>query len=232
MSNYLIVGASTGIGFETARQLTNNGNQVIALSRSKGELDKLEGCTHIPYDATGDDFPELNLETLDGFVYAPGTINLKPFHRLSSDDFRSDFEINVIGAVKTLQHVLPLLKKGTNSSVVLFSTVAVQQGMGFHSSIASSKGAIEGLTKSLAAELAPKIRVNCVAPSVTDTPLAERLLSTEEKKQASGKRHPLQRVGEATDLAKITKFLLTEESSWITGQVIGVDGGMSTLKML
>lgn len=171
-------------------------------------------------------------EVIDGLVYAPGSINLKPFNRLSIEDFENDFEVNVLGAVKTIQKLLPNLKKSESASVVLFSSVAAKLGMPFHASISASKSAVEGLMKSLAAELsAQKIRVNAIAPSLTDTNLAATLLSTPEKREASGKRHPLQRLGTADEIAKMVEFLLSENSSWITGQIIGIDGGMSKIKL-
>ena len=150
---------------------------------------------------------------------------------LKPDAFRSDFEINVIGAIKVLQQTQRLLQKTANSSVVLFSTVAVGQGMPYHASIAASKGAIEGLTKTLAAEWAPKVRVNCVAPSLTDTPLAARLLSSDERREVSAQRHPLKRVGTVSDISEAVCFLLSEKSGWMTGQILGVDGGISALKV-
>ncbi|MEM6830575.1 MAG: SDR family oxidoreductase [Bacteroidota bacterium] len=227
---YLVVGGSSGIGLEVVKRLEKEGHRTVVLSRTNDKLQGIQNVEHVSYDvASGSDF-ELGLSKLDGVVYAPGTINLKPFHRLKSEDFNHDFQINVLGAVHVLQKVMPLLKKGEDASVVLFSTVAVQQGMAFHASVAASKGAVEGLARSLAAEWAPTIRVNCIAPSVTDTPLAERLLSTNEKKEASGKRHALQRVGTAEDIANLTYFLLTNESGWMTGQTLGIDGGMSTLR--
>lgn len=181
---------------------------------------------------TSESAPDLSLETIDGFAYCPGTINLKPFHGLKLEDFQMDFEVNVKGAIKTLQPIVKQLKKQGNASIVFFSTVAVQQGMPFHSSVAASKGALEGLTRSLAAELAPHVRVNCIAPSVTDTPLASRILSSEEKKEASGKRHALNRVGSADEVARLAAFLLSDESGWMTGQIIGLDGGMSAIRPL
>jgi NAD(P)-dependent dehydrogenase (short-subunit alcohol dehydrogenase family) len=164
-------------------------------------------------------------------VYCPGSINLKPFHRFSIDEFKNDFEINLLGAVKTIQAALPALKKANGSSVVLFSTVASQLGMPFHASVASAKSAVEGLAKSLAAEYATNgIRVNVVAPSLTDTPLAEKLLSSPEKREASDKRHPLGRVGNPEDIAATVAFLLSEKTAWVTGQILHVDGGMGALK--
>lgn len=230
--HFLIAGGSSGIGLQLTEDLISAGHTITVLSRSNDTIQNLNGVTHIPYDVTKDDPSTLSFNQLDGFAYLPGTINLKPFHRLKKEDFLNDFQVNVLGGIAILQHILPALKKGINPSVIFFSTVAVQQGMGFHSSIASSKGALEGLTRSLAAELAPLIRVNCIAPSVTDTPLADRLLNTEDKKNASGKRHALQRVGTSNDIANAASFLLSEQSSWITGQIIGVDGGMSSIRSL
>jgi 3-oxoacyl-[acyl-carrier protein] reductase len=228
--NILIIGASSGIGHETAVQLTAKGYSVFSASRNQPDI---VGVSHIAWDATNPDatvFANLP-EELHGVVYCPGTINLKPFHRLSQDDFKNDFQINVLGAISVIQAVLPKLKKANNASIVMYSTVAAKIGMGFHASVAASKGAIEGLTISLAAELASsKIRVNCIAPSLTDTPLANNLLSTDEKKEASNKRHPIGRYGTATDIANMTTFLLSDESGWITGQVFGVDGGMGSIK--
>ena len=230
--NYIIVGGSSGIGFELTKQLTEAGNNVTVLSRSKGKLDSLSNVTHIEYDVTSSESPSIELDSIDGFAYCPGTINLKPFHGLKIDDFQQDFDVNVKGMVKTLQPIVKQLKKNGNAAIVFFSTVAVQQGMPFHASVAASKGALEGMTRSLAAELAPHVRVNCIAPSVTDTPLAERLLSTEEKKETSGKRHALNRVGTAKEVARMATFLLSDESGWMTGQIIGLDGGMSSVRPL
>lgn len=230
--NILIVGASSGIGLETAKFLISKGYNIFSASRNQPDL---TGITHLVWDATNPDstvFAALP-EEIHGVVYCPGTINLKPFNRLSQDDFKNDFQINVLGAVSVLQAVLPKLKKANGASVVLFSTVAAKIGLGFHASVAASKGAIEGLTLSLAAELSSnKIRVNCVAPSLTDTPLAKNLLSSDEKKEASNKRHPIGRFGTSADIANVTSFLISDESSWITGQVLGVDGGMGSIKMM
>lgn len=228
--NYLIVGGTSGIGAALVNRIKSH-SHIIATY--KNNVKHSEGnVTYIKYDSEG----ELNLQPepdhLDGVVYCPGTINLKPFHRLTAYDFLRDFEINLLGAVKVIQHALPLLKKAERASIVLFSTVAVQQGMGFHSSVAASKGAVEGFARSLAAELAPKIRVNVIAPSITNTPLAEKFLNTEEKIKASEKRHPLQRIGTADDVAYMAAFLLSENASWITGQILKVDGGLSSVKML
>ncbi|NQZ76063.1 MAG: SDR family oxidoreductase, partial [Ekhidna sp.] len=214
--NYIVVGGSSGIGYELTKQLSEAGHHVTVLSRSIGNLESLTNVDHIEYDVTSEESPNLNLETIDGFAYCPGTINLKPFHGLKVRDFQQDFEVNVMGAVRTLQPIVKQLKKQGNASIVFFSTVAVQQGMPFHSSVAASKGALEGITRSLAAELAPGVRVNCIAPSVTDTPLASRILSSEEKKESSGKRHALNRVGTAEEVARLAAFLLSPDSGWMT----------------
>lgn len=228
--NILIIGASSGIGHALAQKISAQGHQVFTASRRQPE--NLPDAHWFSYDATSPfqlpaDFPD----TLHGLVYCPGTINLKPISRLTTDDFKTDFQVNVLGFVEAVQATLRQLKKAGNASVLAYSTVAVQTGMGFHASVAASKGALEGLARSLAAELAPShIRVNVVAPSLTDTPLAAALLSTPEKLEASGKRHPLGRVGTAEDIAAMSAFLLSDESGWITGQVLHVDGGMGNLK--
>jgi len=228
MKQLLVIGGTKGIGLASTQVLLNQGHNVHVWARNVIDI---QGVTVIANDVTGN----LNLgelpEVLDGVVYCPGNINLKPFHRLTAEDFTRDWQLNVLGAVTTLQAVMPWLKKSDNASVVLFSTVAVSVGMPFHASTASAKAAIEGLTKSLAAEWAPKIRVNAIAPSLTNTPLAERLLSSEEKIDAAAKRHPLQRIGSPEEMAAMVAFLLSDESRWITGQVLHVDGGLSSVKI-
>ncbi|TRX51753.1 SDR family oxidoreductase [Fulvivirga sp. M361] len=230
MKQYVIVGGSSGIGLSIANSLSAAGNKVRVLSRSSNDVWD-ENIEYRQVDVLNE-MPENDLEELNGLVYCPGSINLRPFQSLSENDYLNDFQINVIGAVKTIKTFLKALKKTEGSSIILFSTVAVAQGMPFHASVASSKGAVEGLTRSLAAELAPKVRVNCIAPSITDTPLAAKLLSNDEKKEKSGERHPLKRVGRPEDVASVASFLLSEQASWISGQVLGVDGGMSALRPL
>lgn len=227
--NYLIIGGNSGIGKSLANLLISKNHSVTLASR-KGSL--VTSIKSLVYDATQDELKSEDLPAqLDGLVYCPGSINLKPFHRLTDQEFLDDFNINVLGAIRTIRSVLPLLKQSEQAAIVLFSTVAVQQGMPFHASVATAKGAIEGLTRSLAAEFAPKIRVNTIAPSLTNTPLASKLLDSDDKKKASDERHPLKRVGEADDIARMAGFLLSAEAAWVTGQIFHVDGGLSALRM-
>ncbi|MDG1712027.1 MAG: SDR family NAD(P)-dependent oxidoreductase [Flavobacteriaceae bacterium] len=227
--NILIIGGSSGIGLALAELLALK-NSVYVASRTNESLLNLD-VNYIPFDATSDQL-DLSLlpDKLDGFVYCPGSINLRPFKGLKTEAFQNDFEINVIGAVSALKSVLNLLNASSNAAVVFYSTVAVQTGMPFHSSVSASKGAIEGLTRSLAAEFAPKIRVNAIAPSLVDTPLASKFLNNEMKLEKANERHPLGRVGNAKELAQATAFLLGDESSWMTGRILQLDGGIGNLK--
>lgn len=227
--NILIIGGSSGVGRALVDLLTLEHNIYVA-SRSNESLANT-GVTHISYDVMNDALDLSNLpEQLDGFVYCPGSINLRPFRGLKPQTFQDDFNLNVIGAVRTLQAVLPLLQKSPQASLVFYSTVAVSTGMPFHASVAAAKGALEGLTRSLAAEYAPKFRVNCIAPSLTDTPLADKFLNNEAKLEKAQERHPLKQVGTAKNIAQMTAFLLGEESQWMTGQILHVDGGIGDLK--
>ncbi|MEQ8907764.1 MAG: SDR family oxidoreductase [Vicingaceae bacterium] len=226
---YLIIGASSGIGEAIANKLDEEGAELFLASRSKGNIKTSDRIHFQEVDVTKDF--ELDLpDSLDGVVYCPGSINLKPFHRFSDEDYLNDFKINHLGAVKVLQQALKPLKKSKAASVVMFSTVAVQTGLSFHASVASAKGAVEGLARSLACELAPKIRVNTIAPSLTDTPMAENLLSSDDKREANAKRHPLKKLGTPNDIAEAAHFLLSDQSAWVTGQVLKVDGGLSSLR--
>jgi len=230
--NYIIIGGSQGIGLETAKQIHHQGGNVTVVSRNAQSSEAATFATCINHDVLEGGIAKDQLpDDINGLVYCPGSINLKPFKSLKADAFRADFEINVIGAVESIQSALLGLKKGSNPSVVLFSTVAVQQGMPFHASIAAAKGAIEGLTRSLAAELAPRIRVNCIAPSLVDTSLSSKLLGNERQEEGARNRHPLKRYGQPEDIASMALMLLSDQASWVSGQVIGVDGGLSRLRV-
>lgn len=227
--NYLIVGGSSGIGRETAIRLSAAGASVTTWARRE----RPQGIpgSYARYDVTGpdDQMPELP-ESLDGLVYAPGTINLASFRRLETDAYLHDFRVNVLGAIPIVKAALKPMQKAGGGSIVFFSTVAVQRGLAFHASIAAAKGAVEGLTRSLAAEFAPyRIRVNCIAPSLTETPLAESLLDNEKKQEASAKRHPLGRYGQVADISPMVLHLLSDDASWMTGAVIPIDGGLGHL---
>jgi len=228
MKNILLIGGSYGIGLALAKELQSNNNLFIA-SRSKTTLADVK-TTHIPFDALTDTIDASQLPTvLDGLVYCPGSINLRPFKGIKPEAFAADLELNFISLVKVVQSVLPNLLAAEQASVVVFSSIAASMGMPFHTSVAASKGAIEGFAKALAAEYAPKIRVNVIAPSLTDTPLAEKFLNNETKQEKSAERHPLKRFGKPEDSAQMAEFLLSDKSSWISGQIFHVDGGMSTL---
>jgi len=232
MSNYLIIGASSGIGKKLSEKLSESGHQVFGTYHktewqpnneriklySLNVLDEVFSLSFLP-------------EKLTGVVYCPGSINLRPFERIKPADFISDYNLQVVGAIKTIQAVISKLKAGENAAIVFFSTVAVQTGLPFHSQVSASKGAIEGLTKALAAEYAPKIRVNCIAPSLTDTPLAASFLNTDQKRKANADRHPLKSIGTTDHIADMVEFLLSPKANWMTGQIIHVDGGFSTLKV-
>lgn len=231
MPNYIIIGASSGIGQQLALQLSNAGHQVYA-TYFKNKLTSENENLQYHYLNVMDEAIKLDFlpESISGLIYCPGSINLRPFERIKPADFAADYQLQVVGAVKTIQATLPRLKKSEHSSIVLFSTVAVQTGLSFHTQVSASKGALEGLTKALAAELAPTIRVNCIAPSLTDTPLAASLLNSEQKREANAQRHPLKRIGTVKDIAELAEFLISEKAGWITGQILHVDGGFSSLK--
>lgn len=228
MKNILLIGGSSGIGYELSMKLEND-HKVFVSTRNP---DKFSGSniTTQKLDLNEDFNTDWLPESLDGFIYLPGTINLRPFKGLKPSTFNDDFNINVLGCVKILQAVLPKLQSSESASLVFFSTVAVKLGMPFHSSVSASKGAIEGLTRSLAAEFAPKIRVNAIAPSILNTPMSEKFLNSETKIENARNRHPLKEIGSAKDIAEIVKFLLIDQSKWMTGQIIPFDGGMSSVK--
>jgi len=234
--NYLVIGGSRGIGSEIVKELYQKGANVFITARSlSSELENLQGNT-LELDIRNEDLSALHdflPENLEGIAYCPGTITLKPFQSLRLADFQQDLEINFLGAVKILQLVLPKLKKSGQGSVVLFSTVATRTGMNYHASIAAAKAALEGLALSLAAEYAnARVRFNVISPSLTDTDLAGNLLSSPEKRKMAAERHPLKRYGQRGDIARLALFLLSDDSSWITGQIMHIDGGMSSLKPL
>jgi 3-oxoacyl-[acyl-carrier protein] reductase len=217
---YVIAGGSHGIGLELVRLLAPTAARIDVWSRTSGALPGADGIRHFACDFADPDGPLPDPpEEIHGAVYCPGSITLRSFRSLELADFR-----------QTVQPVLKGLDGGP-ASVVLFSTVAVAQGMPMHASVAAAKGAVEGLMRSLAAEWAPKIRVNAIAPALVDTPLAARLLSSPDKREALAARYPLKRIGDPGDIAAVARFLLSAESGWITGQVFGVDGGMSTLRV-
>ncbi len=226
--NILLIGGSYGIGLEITKQLAEK-HVVYIASRTKEELGQIN-VNHIPFDAAVDDFPIQNLPNeLHGFVFCPGSINLKPFKMLDMDAFKKDMEVNFFSMIRVTKSIVGNMANG--SSMVFFSTVAASMGMPFHTSISAAKGAVEGFAKSLAAEYAPKIRVNTIAPSLVDTPLAGRLLNNDKKKELMAQRHPLKRVGNVKDIANMAVFLLNPENTWISGQVFGIDGGMSSLNV-
>ncbi len=232
MSTIFIVGGSTGIGKQLSNQLAQAEHNVYATyfkhEIPSGKSNLLYTYLNVLDENNNFDFLP---ETVDGLVYCPGSINLRPFERIKPVDFLSDFNLQVVGAIKVIQALLPRMKKSPNASIVVFSTVAVQTGFSFHSQVSVSKGALEGMTKALAAEFAPIVRVNCIAPSLTDTPLSSSMLNSDQKIQANAQRHPLKRIGTTEDAANMAEFLLSVKSSWITGQTFHVDGGMSTLKV-
>lgn len=222
--NALIIGGSTGIAAATIDLLNSKNISTTSINRSG----QTKATTAIQCDILKDELPELD-EQPDAIIYFPGTINLKPFRGIKPEEFKADWEINFLGAIKVIQKYGPLLSTSENASIILFSTVAVQTGMPFHASISAAKGAIEGLTRSLAAEFAPKIRVNCIAPSLTETPLAYRLIDNEVKLKSAQERHPIKRIGSPTDLASLVHWLISENAKFMTGQVITIDGGIGSL---
>lgn len=226
---FLIAGGSSGIGLETVQQLLSQGDKVIVFSRERRELPIEVEHHSIDLSSSTIEWPEIS-EELDGLAYFPGSILLKPFKSLKVSDFETDYRLNVMGAVQMIQKYLPLIKKNTASGIVLMSTVAVQTGMPFHSLVSTSKGALEGLTRALAAELAPSIRVNAIAPSLTNTPLSSNLIQGEVRMNSAKARHPLQSIGEASDIAAWVCHLLSEKSKFVSGQVFKLDGGMSDLR--
>lgn len=227
MKTIVIIGGSKGIG-KAISQLELTNNRVINISRSKPE-NLHQNLTHYKCDILTDDLPDLDI--VDTLIFCPGSINLKPFNRLMLEDFKKDYEINFLGAVKSIQKYLPLLKESTQPSILLFSTVASKLGMPFHASIASAKSAVEGLVKSLAAEFAPTIRINAIAPTVTDTELASKLLRNDRMKEQMTERHPLKKYLKPEEIADMASFLISEKAGSMSGQIIQMDCGITTFKI-
>jgi len=228
MKNILIIGGSKGIGNAILKEQLEANNSVVNLSRTTPEISH-PNLTHKTINVLEDELPEI--DDIDTLIYCPGSINLKPISRLSVDDFQSDFNINVLGAVKAIQKYLPNLKQKSNASILLFSTVAAKLGMPFHASIATAKAGIEGLTKSLGAELAPAIRVNAIAPTVTDTTLAEKLLRNDKMKENITQRHPLKKYLDPKEVASMADFLMSEKAASISGQIFEMDCGIVSFKL-
>lgn len=231
MKTYVVFGGSRGIGAALVSILLKDGHSVINISRNESEESHVNLSYH-SLDVLEQEWDSLPvLQEIHGLAYCPGSIDLKPLRRVSVEDMEEAMDVNLYGALKAIKWAYPVMRKTPNAAVVLFSTVAVSQGMPFHTVVASAKGAVEGFTKSLAAEFAPKVRVNCIAPSLTDTELAGDLLRDDKRREASSEKHPLKRIGQREDIAHAAQYLLGEESSWVTGQVLHVDGGMSSIRV-
>ncbi len=228
MKNIVIIGGSKGIGFEILKQQLANNNQVYNISRNAPEVSN-PNLKHFELNVLTDILPEI--ENIDTLIYCPGSINLKPIGSLSIDDFRNDLEINVIGAVKSIQKYLPTLKKGNDPSIILFSTVAVKLGMPYHASVATAKAGVEGLVKSLGAELASVVRVNAIAPTITETTLAANILRNDRMKENMVERHPMKNYLKPEEVANMANFLISENAKSISGQIFEMDYGLVTFKM-
>ncbi|HPJ09765.1 MAG TPA: SDR family oxidoreductase [Flavobacterium sp.] len=228
-NTYLIAGASSGIGLQLAKQLIAHGNRVIGMSRTPGELESHAHYRFVAHDfSTNAALPEIT-EPLAGLVYCPGSINLKGLQQIRETDITRDLQLNVVASFLFVQQYSSNLKEAVNPSVVLFSSVAATIGLPYHVVVSVSKAAVEGMTRALAAELAPRVRVNCIAPSLTDTPLAAQLLNSDAKRTANSDRHPLKKIGTVTDIANTALFLL-RDAHWMTGQVLGINGGLGTIQ--
>ncbi|MFH6990987.1 SDR family NAD(P)-dependent oxidoreductase [Flavobacterium sp. FlaQc-48] len=227
MKKVVIIGGSRGIGNAILMQQLDH-HLVYNISRTAPDVSH-SNLVHFSADVLIDTLPEI--ESIDALIYCPGSINLKPISGLSPDDFRSDFEINVIGAVKAIQHYLPALKKGQNPSIVLFSTVATKLGMPFHASIATAKSAVEGLVKSLGAELAPVVRINAIAPTITETPLSASILRNDRMKENMIERHPMKNYLKPLEVAQLANFLISKGAASMSGQVFQMDYGLVSFKL-
>lgn len=228
--NIVMIGGSTGIGYEYYKKAIQRGDHVKILSRSQhdvfsGDWIEFDIMSHLNDDKT---FPE-TFEVIDAFIYMPGSVNLKAFRQFSKDDVIEDYKLNVLGAFEAIKHYHKNLLRSESASITFFSSVVVQTGMSFHSVVGMSKGAIEGLTRNLAAEFAPKIRVNAIAPSLVKTSLTSKLTSNDKAIENIAQKHPLKRIGETSDLSDML-FVLTHLSPWMTGQVLAYDGGISSIR--
>jgi 3-oxoacyl-[acyl-carrier protein] reductase len=227
MKTIVVIGGSKGIGLSIVKLLTPS-HRVISISRSVSNIEH-ENLTHYSVDVLSGELPDIS--EVDGLVYCPGSINLKPISRLKIEDFKNDFEINVIGAVKAIQKYARVMKDSQHPSIVLFSTVAVKLGMPFHASIATAKAGVEGLVKSLGAEFAPKIRINAIAPTVTDTELAAKLLRNERMIENITERHPLKKFLSPDEVAEMALFLLSHKTASMSGQILEMDCGIVNFKI-
>ena len=232
----VILGATGSIGSSLAKKLVDSGEEVHLVGRDKVSLSELANnlnstftvCDVLEENFSEKIFNDLKDEPINGLAFCVGSIDLKPIKLTKKSDFMQSFNLNVISATEVIKAFADNLKKN-KGSVVLFSTVAVKQGFPNHAIVSSAKGAIEGLTLALAAEFAPNVRVNCIAPSLTKSKISNFLLKNEKVAEGIAKMHPMKRIGEGGDSASVAKFLLIDESSWITGQVLGVDGGRSSV---
>lgn len=230
---YVIIGGTSGIGLAIVKSLSQRDCKIYVGARNDRNLENIENSEFFICDVTENlyKFPE-EIKHIDGLVYCPGSLTLKPLKGIKEEDIIGDFNINVFGLIRSIQYFLPKLKANQNTaSVVMFSSVAVKTGMKYHTLVGATKGAIEGITRSLAAELAPKIRINAIAPSITKTPLSERFFASEKMENSLKERNPLKRFGQPDDIAEAAVYLLTESSSWVTGQIFHIDGGSSSLNI-
>ena len=227
MKNIVIIGGSKGIGNAILLQQLES-NLVYNISRNAPDISH-PNLKHFSVNVLKDELPII--ENIDVLIYCPGSINLKPIASLSIDDFRNDFEINVIGAVKTIQKYLPALKKGNNPSIILFSTVAAKLGMPFHASIATAKAGVEGLVKSLGAELASVVRINAIAPTITETTLAAGILRNDRMKENMAERHPMKGYLKPEEVAQMANYLISDNAQSISGQVFEMDYGIVSFKI-